>query len=175
MENLGFTMNQEKSDIITKNRQKFLGVVFETLKMSIHLTQGRKNKIRRFVCRVIHRQVKVRQAMGLIGLFSAAATAIGPVEIKSRELQLDVKNALKKHNFSYSAPCPLSALIMSDMKYWDTQINYLNSSALMLKPSNPNTAVSATTDDSGTCWGITSNVIYLAKVWSKKTQTELSN
>ncbi|OMJ08629.1 hypothetical protein AYI69_g10999 [Smittium culicis] len=159
MEKLVFTMNLEKSVTTPSNRQKFLGVVFDTLKMSIHLSQERTKKIRREVRKHIHRQITVRQAMGLNGLFSTAATAKEPASIKSRELQLDTTNALQNQNFSYSAPFPLLALTLSDLKWWDTQLNHWNSSPLILKTSNPNSPVSATTDASGTCWGIISNVM----------------
>ncbi|OMJ10136.1 hypothetical protein AYI69_g10365 [Smittium culicis] len=128
----------------------FLVFLFDTAKISIHLTQERTKKIRREVRRARHQQLTTRQAMGINGLFSAAATAIGTAAIKSRELQMDISKALTKPHYWYDSHCPLSENTIKDLIWWEEQINVWNSSPMMLKPVDPNAPVSATADASET-------------------------
>ncbi|PVZ97238.1 hypothetical protein BB558_006811 [Smittium angustum] len=76
----------EKSEIIPRIRQNFLRFVFDTVKISIHLTLEHTKKL-------------IREAMGLKGSFLAAATVVGPANIKSQELQKHISSALEKNYY----------------------------------------------------------------------------
>ncbi|PVU98494.1 hypothetical protein BB560_005661, partial [Smittium megazygosporum] len=62
------------------------------------------------------------------------------------------------HNYRYNALCKVSRDTIEDLQWWNTQLDSWNISPLMLKPADPNAPVSATTDASGTGWGITSDI-----------------
>ncbi|PVZ96714.1 hypothetical protein BB558_007366 [Smittium angustum] len=86
--NLGFTINHEKSVTIPKTQQIFLELLFDTQKITLNVTKDRKKKIKR------------ETSYGVNGLFSAAAVAIRPSSIKSREIQLDITQARNNKGFN---------------------------------------------------------------------------
>ncbi|PVU95152.1 hypothetical protein BB559_002827 [Furculomyces boomerangus] len=109
-----------------------------------------------------------QKAVGLNRLFSAAATAVGPSAIKSRELQLNITEELQKNRCQYNALCPLSLETIKDLRWWNNQMEKWNSSPIIMRLHNPNEYVHATTDASGTGWGITSQYMLLAGTWEIK-------
>ncbi|OMJ14005.1 hypothetical protein AYI70_g8160 [Smittium culicis] len=112
MENLGFSMNLEKSS--------------EILRSSVRNPEN---------VDTFDPGKKKEDQNGSPQILSPPGN--GPVAIKSREFQLDITYALKKHNFMVGHPTKPLELVAIDMK-----------------TSNPNSPVSATTDASGTGWRI---------------------
>ncbi|PVZ97536.1 hypothetical protein BB558_006501 [Smittium angustum] len=72
-------------------------------------------------------------------------------------------------------PCPLSANTIKDLQWWNSLLSNWDSSPIMLKPVDPNAPVSATTDTSGTGWGITSNFMSIGGGWNKQMKQQFSN
>ena len=45
LKKLGFIINEEKSQVIPSTRQKFLGLIYDSQKMSVELPEGKRDKV----------------------------------------------------------------------------------------------------------------------------------
>ena len=77
LQNLGFTINFDKSVLIPQQEITFLGLIFNSVSMTVTLTQEKKDKIFNLCIKAMNNTtITIRSLASLIGNFTAAFPAI---------------------------------------------------------------------------------------------------
>lgn len=77
LQKLGFLINMEKSEFFPSTKCKFLGYIFDSKKMSDELPQDNREKIQRWVLKLITcKACKILTFAKLLGLLTSACPAV---------------------------------------------------------------------------------------------------
>lgn len=119
LQNLGFIINREKSNLIPSKELTFLGYTFNTSLMSMHLPLEKSAAVRNSLITLRkHPSCTIRHFASVIGKLVAACPAIayGWVHIKVFERAKYL--LLKHHNKNYNTPITLPPYLNSDLDWW---------------------------------------------------------
>lgn len=129
LEHLGFVINLEKSQLIPTNRIKYLGLIFDSLKMFIELPEDKKqiifNQISVFQRK---RSCKIREFAEFLGRLCFATNAIQYSPVYTKNLERAKFLALGRNNDNYDAKMKITESLDEDFFWWKAHIfNSVNS------------------------------------------------
>ena len=108
-ESLGFVIHPQKSTFIPTNSLEFLGVIIDSVKMSITLTEAKKITIISLCHEVLNsEQVTIRKIAQLGGKFSSSFIAVPEGKLHYRGLERDKTKALARNKGNYDKTVILS-------------------------------------------------------------------
>ena len=116
---LGYTVNVPKSGLEPKQKKEHLGLILNSIEMSVTITQDKVNKMIDLSQKILAMdQVQIRTLASLIGQMNAArlATLYGPLHTKSLEIAKNI--ALAKNQGDFDAFLVLSPLDRLDIQWW---------------------------------------------------------
>ena len=130
LENLGFLINYDKSELEPTQSLVFLGFLINTVSMEIKLPKEKVSQAVQEAQKLLQaQQTSARQLAHLIGLFSSTLPAILPAPLHYRGLQLLKHQALKKGG--YDVILPLSQEAKDDLLWWIQNLNLVNGQLLV--------------------------------------------
>lgn len=149
LQNLGFLINEKKSQFQPVQQIEFLGVNVDSMKMELTLPSEKVNKI---ICQckdlLDQNQVSILQLTKLLGKLTSTAVAVLPAPLHYRHIQRDqIKNLLLKK--SYQAYIVLSEKGKEEITWWMENLRLCNGKTLLTIP--PNLTISS--DASKIGWG----------------------
>ena len=151
LQSLGFTINLSKSSLTPSRSCEFLGMLIQSINMTISLLQEKAFKIH-CLCRDLlsRNEVSVREIASAIGKLYATSPAISHAPLKIRSLQRDL--ILAQHqNKSYGDHILLSPLSILEIKWWWTNVLLAKGSPLKISPSEMIIYTDASTSQG---WGV---------------------
>lgn len=149
LKQLGFTINEEKSQLIPSTRVKFLGYIFNTLSYTISLPDDKVEKINSKLLLIRDSATPSIQCVAeLIGMLTAACPAVTYGSVYVKQLEYDKNRALKLNQDDYSKLLVLSEQSRSDILWW---LRSVSGTHRCLRRDKYDIVV--TTDASSTGWG----------------------
>lgn len=154
LEELGFTVNLEKSVFEPSQSLEHLGFIWDTVKWRLRLPSKKMLALRREARRVLKEneagKLTARRLAGLAGKATAAAPAARALDFRRHSLHRNVTYALRNGKAAWDALTSLSRTALRDVKWLaTTALKY--SQSCPITPPEP--GVVLTTDASPTGYG----------------------
>ena len=161
LRNLGFTVHADKSVFTPTQEIFFLGFVLNSEKMTITLTEEKKQKIKDFCLETIKNpKISIRKLASIIGNLVAALPSVPYGKLFYRKLEVTKILALKKHKGDFDKTLLLTGQAILELKWWSE--NIIDSFRFI---SLPPISRIIYTDASNLGWGIHSNGISNGDRW----------
>ena len=166
LESLGFYIKMEKSEIIPKQQITFLGVIIDSLHMTITLTNEKKQKILKLctAARLAH-TLTIRELAKLIGNLVASMEAVPYGRLFYRQLEREKIKSLQQNKGNFEAKITLSDLSKKELTWWENNIMTATKS---LKKLPIDTTIY--TDASLDGWGAVCEKSETGGMWTKQEQ-----
>jgi hypothetical protein len=179
LQQLGFIINWDKSQIKPSTCQEFLGFTFNTKTMQIQVPHKKMSKLftRIKQLKKAHQQKSwksCRWIAALIGKMTAMLPAIGEALIHLRYLQRDLAVNLRYHRQNWDSTCPISESAMNELDWWINIAESKNGLSIH-QPTPPPPAVEIYVDASNTGWGISSALMETSGFWTVEEQNDHIN
>ena len=149
LQNLGYVINQEKSQLTPVHKIEFLGLVIDSQNMTLSLPQEKVQDIQQFCTKLKVSQVTtVQELASLIGKLSFSPQAVLPGRLQTRFLQMQQIEALKESQ-SYQAKIVLNPQSLEELNWWINNLTLYNGKPLTVSPPD----IILQTDASKKGWG----------------------
>lgn len=128
---LGFIINEDKSQLQPSVKCKFLGFVFDSVNMTLEITQEKRLSIYNDILKIKRLQHwSIRNFARFLGKISATCQAVKYGWGYTKEFEREKMLALKLYNGNFEAFMKISDSIKLDLLWWESQIltakNYIN-------------------------------------------------
>ena len=149
LQNLGFVINWEKSELVPCQKIDFLGFQIDTCAMMFYLPQEKVQKIKQLCLQMLNSvKVTVREVASLTGKLVSTVQAILPANLQCRYLQmLQTKSLLSGKN--YESFIILTKAAKEEISWWLNQVDSSNGKTII--SSTPDKVI--TSDASNQGWG----------------------
>ncbi|KAI8501699.1 hypothetical protein Bbelb_209700 [Branchiostoma belcheri] len=148
LENLGFVVNLEKSQLTPSQTREFLGFTICSVKMEVLLPDQKVLKIVDRCQNLLSKgKASLQELASLVGLLSSTSQAVPLAPLHYRYLQKDLRLGLKKSGH-YSSVIRLSPMARQDLCWWPKSLT--NSNGAQLRPQ---TVLEVQSDASLQGWG----------------------
>ena len=148
-DNLGLTINIEKSVLQPCQKIIFLGFLLCSITMTIRLTESRKNEIQELCHKLISKgRITIRDFAKLIGKLVAAIPGVEYAPLYIKPLEKTKETELSKHNGNYNSFMNISPPQIQTLQWW---IENVSSSYKKVSWENPKIILFS--DSSKTGWG----------------------
>ncbi|KAI8488054.1 hypothetical protein Bbelb_341720 [Branchiostoma belcheri] len=148
LENLGFVVNLEKSQLTPSQTREFLGFTICSVKMEVLLPDQKVLKIVDRCQNLLSKgKASLQELASLVGLLSSTSQAVPLAPLHYRYLQKDLRLGLKKSRH-YSSVIRLSPMARQDLCWWPKSLT--NSNGAQLRPQ---TVLEVQSDASLQGWG----------------------
>lgn len=168
---LGFLINYKKSQVTPSRNCKFLGVFYNSQRMTVELPEAKREKIISLTNKFKeHKEYVIQEFAETLGFLVSCCQAVkyGLVYTKSCE-QLKFE-ALLKNNGNYKGRLKINAEVIKELSWWK------NIGALSVNPIRyPAFDLEIFTDASKTGWGAACNGERAHGFWSKSEKLESIN
>ena len=149
LEQLGYTINHAKSSLIASHRCEFLGMLIDSLMMTISLPEDKSLKLVSMCQDISKREtLSLRELSKVIGKLYATAPAVSEAPLQTRALQQILISALRNH-LSYESQVLLDQEAKQEVRWWAINLTANKNKPIHLDPPQ----VVMTTDSSTTAWG----------------------
>jgi len=151
LEQLGFLVNQEKSQLSPSQQATYLGFVINSQEMKLYLPQTKLTQVVE-CCRKTLGQtsLSVREVAKVVGVLSATRPAVLPAPLYYRHVQHLAIRSLKQPTW-FDTRVTLDASARQDLEWWIYHITEWNGRSML--PVVPETTME--TDASKLGWGAT--------------------
>lgn len=124
LENLGFIINYEKSSLVPKMQCKFLGFIFDSVKMTITLPEEKRIKIEKSIKKFAKlKYCKLREFAKLLGLLTSACPAVDYGMLHTRSLERH-KYLCLENNPNYNQIIDMPYTLQQDLHWWAKNIHH---------------------------------------------------
>lgn len=171
LENLGFVVNHEKSNLQPRQLCKFLGFEINTQDMVLQLPTEKINKIIALVKEIKRkRSIPIREFAKFIGTLTASCPAIAYSWIYTKHFEREKYLALQKHNDDYDSRMDLNKYLLEDFDWWE------NITKRVANPLHRHSFdLEIFTDSSLTGWGAVCDDVVARGHWSAHEKTHHIN
>lgn len=146
---LGFVINDKKSKLIPSTRCKFLGFIYDSVKMTVELPNNKRDHVLRQIENIqLSTTPKIRELAILIGSLGACCSTLKYGRVHLRSFEREKFLALQSSNENFEARFPLAKLSQVDLEWWKQNIPRAINSITWFKP-----VLEIFTDASTTGWG----------------------
>ncbi|MEC7099156.1 MAG: reverse transcriptase domain-containing protein, partial [Candidatus Thermoplasmatota archaeon] len=124
MERLGIRINWSKSDLVARQRAEFLGVIVNSLDMSLEATRAKRRQIRRDARRLLQapaRPATCRQIAALLGRLEFLRLTSTTIRLHTRFLQRAKNRTLARTRGDWTALVQLDGAARAELEYWSTR------------------------------------------------------
>lgn len=153
LEHLGFVINYDKSILQPHQQCKFLGFIYDSVKLTISLPDEKRKNISRLLQKYSTLpNCTIREFAQLIGVLTAACPAARYGWLYTKNLERHKYLSLLNHNDNFDSKISLPNLILEDLNWWIKNINHTFNYL-----STPEFSLEIFTDASRTGWGAVCN------------------
>ena len=164
LENLGFTINRQKSLTDPSQEIEFLGLIADSIEMELQLPGSKIKNIRSDAKTLLQAsQPTAREVSRLLGKLTHATHAMRAAPLFFRHLQSCLHAALQPMQ-DYTQPCPLTEEAREELSWWVTHPTCWNGKSILR--GNPDLIIE--TDASQTGWGARCGNLQTGGPWSPK-------
>ena len=148
-DNLGFTLNIDKSVFTPCQTIEFLGFVINSIDMTVSLTPTKKASLKSLCEELLNTpSPSIRRLATLIGKIASSFVGVPLGKLYFRHLERTKTFALKASKGNFDKPCSLDLYAMFEINWW---FNNIESSWAPIIRENPSSSIS--TDASNSGWG----------------------
>ena len=124
LRSLGFTIHPDKSVFVPTQKITFLGFIIDSVKMTITLTEERKEKIYDNCSSLLqsNKNITVRELAQTIGTFVAAFTAINLNQLFYRHLENSKGESLRRTYGDFDKKSFIFTEAKTELKWWKENI-----------------------------------------------------
>lgn len=134
---LGFTINTSKTILEPTQTIEFLGFTVNSVIMELSLPAEKLKRIRVESRKLLEAgQISAHALSRLIGKMNATNQVIPPAPLFYRQLQMDLKTALRAADQDYQTTLTLSFNSRKELIWWDTQMAKWNGKTLLSMETN---------------------------------------
>ena len=173
LDNLGLTINKEKSVFTPSKTIQFLGFIINSELMSVTLTEDRANSIKEKCKEILNlHKVTIRELAQLIGKLVSTEPAIRYAPLFYKSLEIEKDKHLKTNAGNFEAKVCISAESKETINWW---IDNINRFPRFINMDNPSLLIK--TDSSLAGWGAyneTTGECYQG-IWSEEEKTNHIN
>ena len=164
LENLGFTINRQKSLTDPSQEIEFLGLIADSIQMELQLPGSKIKNIRSDAKTLLQAsQPTAREVSRLLGKLTHTTHAMRAAPLFFRHLQSCLHAALQPMQ-DYTQPCPLTEEAREELSWWVTHPTCWNGKSILR--GNPDLIIE--TDASQTGWGARCGNLQTGGPWSPK-------
>ena len=154
LQNLGFIIHPTKSQLSPSQELEFLGMMVNTLTMTLRVPGEKIKKIRLEAQSLLKSdKITARMVSRVVGKMSAMTQAIPPAPLFFRALQRDLGRTLEAGDQCYETPCHLSQASREELTWWITHLEVWNGKNIVV--NQPDYVIES--DASLTGWGVESD------------------
>ena len=118
-DDLGYTINMDKSDTVPEQEKHHLGLIFNSVKMTIKLTPDKIEKFIDHAQKILREETHtVRTVASLIGQMNAARYAVRYGPLHTKALEIAKNKVLGTSGKDFDSIMTLSKLDKLDIKWW---------------------------------------------------------
>ena len=162
--NLGFVVHPVKSNLEPQKSITFLGFVIDSEKMTVTLTDDKKDKIKLLCKNLLHKKgVKIQQLAEVVGNLVAALPAVTFGKLYYRQLDNDKIKALKVSGDNYEDFIKLSDTAINDLSWW---VHNLEKSYANISHGKPDITIFTDSSKSGYGFHRVENNLKGSGLWS---------
>ena len=167
LENLGFVINYEKSQLEPCQSLDFLGFELNSVLMELRLPGGKIKGIQTDTKKILITQaVSALELSRLLGKLNSTTQAIPAAPLFYRNLQDALKKTLEHSQQNYSAAVSLSPEAREELQWWVDHFTNWNGRSLISRKVQ----LTLETDASLTGWGATCEGTRTGGPWSREEQ-----
>lgn len=164
LQNLGFLINWEKSEITPQCKLEFLGLEIDTVSLRFLVPNRKLLNLKSFTAQLIAvNQVQVRDLARFLGLVTSMTIGLAPGSAFARNVQLLLIDSLHKSG-SFDSYVVLTEAARDELKTWLLQVNEWNGRDII----RPQPDLIITTDSSLTGWGAVCNGKVVSGLWTRQ-------
>ena len=131
LENLGFTINYQKSALVPTTSIEFLGFLVDSTTLTLSLPKEKIKKAKKACQSILDNPLpSIHQLSQLLGYLTSTIQAVFPAPIHFRYLQIDKNKALNACQ-DYSATLQLSQNAKEELVWWRDNLEAWNGKALV--------------------------------------------
>jgi len=120
---LGFTIHFEKSSLVPKQEIEFLGFVFNSINMTIFLSDTKKGNILKLISSIFNKvKYTIRDIASLLGTFTSTFPGVPYGQLHYRHIERDKILALKENKGDFDSIMVLSNLANEEVSWWKVNI-----------------------------------------------------
>ena len=140
----GFTINKEKSDLIPKQKRKWLGVIIDTKSMSFYVPEEKIIKLKQEITKTLSQKTSTPKELAkLAGTLSSMHMAIGPsVRLFTRSMYRQIACAASWHQRIL-----LTQGTIEQLSFWLENIEYVNGCTFKHRPTTTQMVFSDASQD----------------------------
>ena len=164
LQSLGFLINVKKSVFEPTQKIEFLGMVVDSVEMTLSLPEEKVIARRKQCSEMLEREkVPLRELSKLVGRLSASMLAILPAPLQYRGLQRQQIFELKEQG-SYDHLVELTVEVKEEINWWLCNLDLYNGRSLITPPPQ----IVIQTDASKTGWGAACRNLRTGGPWSQE-------
>lgn len=149
LQSLGFLLNWKKSHLDPTQELLFLGLMIDSIRMSIYIPKSKLAQVRSDLSYIKKRPtVQLRTLAKLLGRISAISLACTPAYLKTRRL-MDCQVAAIHKGLGYNENVAITPEAQAEIEWWETHLEMING-----KPFNLTPTLQIEADASGTGYGM---------------------
>lgn len=149
LESLGFLINEKKSNFIPSTSCKFLGFIFNSVNMTMELTEEKRINLYDLILKFKNLSYcSIREFSQFVGNITAACPAVNYGWLHSKKFERHRYLELLKFNYNYDCVMQLPLHLTSEFDWW---LNNINSSKNPIRNSRFSKIIFS--DASSTGWG----------------------
>jgi len=149
LNSLGFQINSVKSQLIPKQRVRYLGFIIDSQHMKLYLPDEKVNRVKDKCRQVLSaKSVTIQLVSELAGTLVSSCSATRYGLLYTRSLEIDKTRALSTNSGNYSKIMSISNQSRCDLEWWVKSID--KEWQFLQKPAH---SIMITSDASPTGWG----------------------
>jgi len=171
LESLGFTVNQEKSNLTPTQKIQFLGFLVDSMSMKFFLPEEKAQGISHMCQNLLQQhRVTIRQLSQLLGRMTAAAPAVLSAPLRYRQLQQLRIRAFRRFE-SFDTLVTLDQGAIQDLQWWKDHLAMGNGRNI----NQPTPDLVIESDASLMGWGAVCRGVRTGGLWSAQEQRQHIN
>ena len=116
---LGFTINEEKSQLVPSQKVTFLGFILDSLTMTVFMKSDKAEKVKTAICQLLKKEKPlVREVASVVGLMVSCFPGVKYAPLYYRALENDKTDVLKQNGWNHDDHMHISDLAKKDLTWW---------------------------------------------------------
>lgn len=149
LEKLGLIINLEKSKLLPSTRCKFLGLIYDSNKLTVELPSDKKEKVIKLIEKYQKiKKFKIREFASFVGTLESCCPTLKYGRVHMRQFERERFLALRLNNDNFEKYMTISETAHEDLNWWSKNIN---SASNVIKTFDP--IIEIFSDASLTGWG----------------------
>ena len=119
LQDLGFIINYEKSDLIPSQACSYLGFIYNSREMTVGLPIKKRQKIKDIVNLKLNQEIKIKEFARILGVLVSSCVAVNYGWVYTKASERAKYLALEGNNNNYDCKMIVTKEIIDELKWWN--------------------------------------------------------